>query len=78
MRLRDARAEPTDSDRVPARLARIGLPGLVMVCLVGCEIEIVWIGRCRAIVLVLVGGRSVVMIRVIVADVLVDVQGRPH
>ena len=29
-------------------------------------------------VIVIVDGRSVVMIRVIVADVFVDVQGRPH
>jgi hypothetical protein len=76
VRLRDAHGDPADSDRVPARPAWVGLPGLLMVFLAGCQTVMVSIGHCRTIVPVLVGGRSVVMIRVIVADVFVDVQGR--
>ena len=35
VRLWDARADAADGDRVPARLARVGLPGLVIVFLAG-------------------------------------------
>lgn len=72
MRLDDAGAAHAYSDRVSTRLARVSLPGQmvlvasvrVMVLISGCDI------------MVLVRRRPVVVIRVIVPHVLMDVQRR--
>jgi hypothetical protein len=70
MRLRNASAAHTDSDRVSTGLARVGLPGRIIV--IACVTVMVPISCCW----VIVRGRPVVVIRVIVPDVLVDVQRR--
>jgi hypothetical protein len=74
MRLRDASAAHTDRDRVSTGLARVGLPGRII--LIACVTVMVPISCCW--VIVIVRGRPVVVIRVIVADVFVDVQRRRH
>ena len=74
VRLRDASAAHADGDRVSAGLARVGLPGRMI--LIACVSVMVPISRCWMIVIV--RGRPVVVIRVIVPDVFVDVQGRRH
>ena len=62
------------ADRVSTRLARVGLPGRMV--LIACVSVMVPISCCWMIVIV--RGRPVVVIRVIVPDVLVDVQRRRH
>jgi hypothetical protein len=71
--LRNASAGHADTDRVSARPARVGMPRRrilnrkrVMVSISCC-----WM-------IVIVGGRAMVVIRVIVPAVLVDVQRRRH
>ena len=63
-------AQPmTDTDRVSTRLARVGLPGWMV--LIACRRGD---GPNQLLTGMIVRGRAVVVIRVIVADVLVDVQ----
>ena len=73
VRLRNASAGHTDTDRVSTRLGRVGLPGRMVLT---CKIVMVPISCCWMIVIV--RGRPVVVIRVIVPDVFVDVQGGRH
>ena len=73
VRLRNASAAHTDTDRMSTRLARVGLPGRMVIT---CERVMIPISRCRMIVIV--RRRAVVVIRVIVPCVLVDVQRRGH
>jgi hypothetical protein len=72
VRLRNASAAHTDTDRVSTRLARVG-PQCRMV-LIACLNVMVPVSRCGMIV----RGRPVVVIGVIVPDVLVDVERRRH
>ena len=70
----DASAANAYGDRVPAGLARVGLPGGMI--LIACFIVMVPLSRCWMIVIV--RGWPVVVLRVIVPEVFVDVQGRRH
>jgi hypothetical protein len=72
--MRDASAGHADTDRVSPRLARDGLPGRML--FITRVIVMVPLGCCRMIVIV--RRRSVVVIGVIVPEVFVDVQRRPH
>jgi hypothetical protein len=74
VRVRDASAAHTDRDRVSTGLARVGLPGRLV--LIACVTAIVPISCCW--VIVIVRSRPVVVIWVIVPDVFVDVQRRRH
>jgi hypothetical protein len=74
VRLRDASAAHTDRDRVSTGLARVGLPGRMV--LIACVTVMVAVSCCW--VIVIMGGRPVVVIWVIVPDVFVDVQRRRH
>jgi hypothetical protein len=71
VRLRNASAAHTDTDRVSTRLARVGLPGRMVLT---CESVMIPISYCWMIV----RGRPVVVIWVIVPEVFVDVQRRGH
>jgi hypothetical protein len=73
LRLRNASAGHTDTDRVSTRLARVGLPGRMVL---SCKSVMVPISCCWMIVIV--RRRAMVVIRVIVPYVLVDVQRRRH
>lgn len=70
--LGDGGAADGDGDSMPAGFARVGLPGRMILGV--CLAVVVPIRRCRRSVIV--RGRPVVVIRVIVPEVLVDVQGR--
>ena len=71
--LQNASAAHTDTDCVSTRLARVGLPGwMVLTC------ESVMVPISCSWMIVIVRGRPVVVIRVIVPDVFVDVQGGRH
>jgi hypothetical protein len=70
--LRHVSAAHSDADCVPARVARFGLYGPIVV--VFCYGMMIAIGKRR--MLVLVDSRPVVMVRMIVFDVLVYVQRR--
>ena len=74
VRLRNASAGHTDTDRVSAGLARVGLPGRMI--LIVCVTVMVPVSCCQ--VIVIVRGWTVVVIRVIMPEVFVDVQGRRH
>ena len=73
VRLRNVSAAHTDTDRVSAGLARVGLPGRMVLT---CERVMVPISDCR--IIVIVRGRPVLVIQMIVPDVLVDVERRRH
>jgi hypothetical protein len=73
VRLRNAHAGHADTDRMSARLARVGMPGRRVLI---CRRVMVSISCCWMIVIV--RRRAMVMIRVIVPFVLVDVQRRSH
>ena len=73
VRLRNAGADHAETDRVSTRLARVGLPGRIVLT---CKRVMVPISGCWTIVIV--RRRAVVVIRVIVPEVFVDVHGRRH
>jgi hypothetical protein len=73
VRLRNASAGHADTDRMSARLARVGMPGRRVLT---CKRVMVLIRCCRMIVIV--RRRPMVVIRVIMPAVLMDVQRRRH
>jgi hypothetical protein len=73
VRLRNAGAGHTDTDRVSTRLARGGLPGRMALSSNSVMVPI----SCGWMI-VIVRRRAMVVIRVIVPEVFVDVQGRRH
>ena len=73
VRLRNPSAAHAGTDRVSTRLARVGLPGRMVL---PCESVMVPISYCWMIVIVC--GRAVVVIWVVVPDVFVDVERRRH
>jgi hypothetical protein len=74
MQRRHRRAAHRDGHRVVARVAGVGLQRRKTVVL--CLVVVVVVGyRCR---MVLMRGRAVVVLRMVVPQVLVHVQRRPH